>query len=446
MVSRLRQFFHLHPGEGGLVLILSLILLGNSLAMQVSYVVSISGFLTEENASEMLLVWVIDMVIIIVLTGLQSLVVDRFNRFNLITGMALSFAVVFLALRLMFAVQVAPGLTYALVYFMAEQQWLFFPLVFWVLANDIVDMAQAKRLFPLVATGGFVGQMLGLGLTLIAPALTTQFELASEELLLVNVLIYLLVGGLITLRLRRTRLRKTTHKHETVRETLTEGWSFIKEVPAFRFLTIAIFAMTLCDTVLEFHFMAVSEQVYTSAEDYQTFYSLYRLGIIVAAAAIQGLLTARIIKRVGLKHAFFILPFTLLSGALWALALPGIGSSVGAMVLLKLARDTVDESSRKSFQALVPEERRGRVSMFMDSYLMAGGTLFAALAVAALLLIAGAAGGIEPYQLYLGLAVIVAGLAIFMVFKMRGVYDSSLFNWRLKRRQRGASVLDRLDF
>jgi hypothetical protein len=29
---------------------------------------------------------------------------------------------------------------------------------------------------------------------------------------------------------------------------------------------------------------------------------------------------------------------------------------------------------------------------------------------------------------------------------MRKVYDKSLFNWRLKRRQRRSSVLDSLDF
>ena len=41
---------------------------------------------------------------------------------------------------------------------------------------------------------------------------------------------------------------------------------------------------------------------------------------------------------------------------------------------------------------------------------------------------------------------IIALIAIWAIFKMRTVYDSSLFNWRLKRRQRRSSVLDKLDF
>jgi hypothetical protein len=36
--------------------------------------------------------------------------------------------------------------------------------------------------------------------------------------------------------------------------------------------------------------------------------------------------------------------------------------------------------------------------------------------------------------------------ALWAIYRMRRVYDSSMFNWRLKRRQRAASVLDKLEF
>jgi len=42
--------------------------------------------------------------------------------------------------------------------------------------------------------------------------------------------------------------------------------------------------------------------------------------------------------------------------------------------------------------------------------------------------------------------VLAALFAIWAILKMRSVYESSLFNWRLKRRQRRTSVLDKLDF
>jgi hypothetical protein len=92
----------------------------------------------------------------------------------------------------------------------------------------------------------------------------------------------------------------------------------------------------------------------------------------------------------------------------------------------------------------VPEERRGRVSMFMDSYLFAFGAIAGCLVIGAVVLLefssATAAG------VYLSVAAITAAIAIWAIMRMRSVYDTSLLNWRLKRRRRASTVLDKLEF
>lgn len=446
MGQRLGQLFRIRPGETGIVLALGFILLTNALAMQISYVVSISGFLSEQGAAQIPLVWIADMVLILLLTGISSLIVDRYNRVRLMGAISIALALIFSLLRLMFFARLPGWLNYSLLYLIAEQQWQFFPLVFWVLANDIFDMVQAQRLFPLIAAGNLFGQTLGLGITAATPALTTGLGISSHDLLTLNVAIYALSSLVIALGLRGVRIRQTSFKRETVRETMTEGWGFVQEVPAFRYLMMAALALTICDTIIEFHFLAISEMTFPETASYQTFYSLYRLGVILAATAIQGFLTSRVIKKVGLKNAFFALPLALLSGALWAIALPGIASSVGAMVLLKLTRDTIDESSRKSFQALVPEERRGRVSLFMDSYPVAIGTIVGAAGVAGIVALGQMVDNARYPVAYLGIAAVTAWFAVWAITRMHRVYDSSLLNWRLKRRQRGGHMLDKLDF
>ena len=52
----------------------------------------------------------------------------------------------------------------------------------------------------------------------------------------------------------------------------------------------------------------------------------------------------------------------------------------------------------------------------------------------------------NDFYIYLGLAILFALAAVWAILRMRAVYDSSLFNWRLKRRKRGGDVLKRLDF
>ena len=147
-----------------------------------------------------------------------------------------------------------------------------------------------------------------------------------------------------------------------------------------------------------------------------------------------------------MKDVFFIKPISVLIGALSTILQPGIVGSVLGVVLLRLPQYTVDESSHKAFQALVPEERRGRVSIFMDSYLYCAGVIVGCLLTGGIVLVGILSGSASYFYVYLGLAVVASCIAIWAVSRMRAVYDASLLNWRLKRRQRGKSVLDKLDF
>jgi MFS family permease len=242
------------------------------------------------------------------------------------------------------------------------------------------------------------------------------------------------------------KLRETVRRTETVKETLTEGWDFVREVASFRYLMFALAALAICDVILEFRFLSVSEAAFVTSDAYQRFYSFYRLGFTLLAFAVQTFVTGAVVNKVGLKQIFLVYPVAALTGLVGTLAVPGIVVSVAALLLEKLSVYAVDEPARKSFQALVPEERRGRVSIFMDSYLYAGGSIVGVLLV---LIVVGVGDWLgTPYSpyIYLGIGVLAALFALWSIFQMRRVYDKSLFNWRLKRRQRRSSVLDSLDF
>ena len=103
MSSRPGRLFDLRSGEFGLVLTLGLTLMGNALALQVSGIVAISGFLTAGDANHMPIIWLVDYSLILLFSGLQTLIVDKFDRVRLMGGLNLVFALAFVVLRLMFA-------------------------------------------------------------------------------------------------------------------------------------------------------------------------------------------------------------------------------------------------------------------------------------------------------------------------------------------------------
>ena len=435
------------PGELRLVLVLGFILFVNSLALDLSDVVAVSGFLSQVDVSNILIVWVIDMLLIALSSGLQTLIVDRFDRVRLIKVMILVFAGIYLLLRLMFALNIPGVLNYSLLFLLVEQQWVFFPLIFWVLANDVFDMSSAKRLFPILASWGFVGQIVGLGIAAVSPGLLSGLGLSSVETLSFNTVLYLLAFGVLAFGLGDLKVRQTRREKQTVRETLTEGWGFVREVPAFRYLMLATLALGVVLTVVDFQFLSVTDAYFQTAPDgsFQVFYGLYRLVLTVLAIIIQTVITPRLTKRFNLKEIFLFFPFIMLISSL-LLWIPGVVAASTARGLFRTVRGSVDEPVQKMFLALVPEERRGRVSMFMDSYLFAGGALIGCVLVGIVILIHYGIGFANYQMVYLAIAVLASLFAIVMVLKMRGAYDGSMLNWRLKRRQRIASIMDKLEF
>jgi AAA family ATP:ADP antiporter len=444
MKSFLSQGLRIHPGEMGLLLTLSFLLFSNSVATQVSGVVAVSGFLSEGGVNQMPIVWIVDMLVIILTTSLQSLIVDRFERRKLMRWMMLGFALVFIAMRVMFWLQAPGWLNYGLMFILSEQQLLFLPLTFWILAQDAVSVAQAKRLFPLIASLSLVGELVGLGVAAAAPGMLQSVgNSGAEELLIFNALMYLLACGVAVFGLGKIQVRQTAQLEGNIRQVLAEGLDFVRSVQTFRYLSVAILSTQLCLILLEFHFLVVTDQAF--AANYQTFYGLYRLGLTVASFVVQAFVTSRLIERLTLKNSFLLMPVALLGGSLWML-LPGAVNAIGGVLVPKITQYTVDESTLKSFQALVPEERRGRVSMFIESYLLAFGILAGA-ALILVVLFAGAALGEEASSYILrALAVGAALVAASAILKMRSVYDLSLFDWRLKRRQRSISGLEKLGY
>jgi len=128
--------------------------------------------------------------------------------------------------------------------------------------------------------------------------------------------------------------------------------------------------------------------------------------------------------------------------------IPGIWGSAPSQGMVRVALETVDQSNRKAYQALVPDEKRGRVSLFIDSYLPSFGTILGSL-IAFSVITWGIASG-TSYEVFsainMGIAILGAVIALLAFFFIRTTYEQSLLSSQMKRRSRGSSVLDQLDF
>ena len=442
----LMRVLNVRPNEFNLVLILGLALLFNALAQKIAEIESISRFITDVGAPQFLALMLVNSMISIAMTGTHTLLVDRFNRIKLLRATCFALGLAFVLLRCLFILNAPAWLNNSLFYLLSEQQFTFFPLIFWVLAGDVFDPRQAQRLFPLISALGLFGNLIGISIAAFSQDILRNLNADSAELLIFNALIYLLLYLILIFGLQNVQIRETRFQVQSVQETLLEGWGFIKEVPAFKYLTISILGVVICENIFDFHLLFTSGQVFTDQASYQKFFSVFVLVRVIGYLVFESALTQFVINKFDLKNSFLFSPIAASGAAVMAIANPGLWGSVGAVLLHNVPLYTVDKTTRRSFLSFVPEERRGRVSLFLDSYLVAAGGIATALMVGIIILVSRPLGIADYFYVYLTLALIVSLIALFAILKMRSVYDSSLFNWRLKRRQRSKNIFDKLDF
>lgn len=443
--------FDIRAGEFRIVVILSLLLLGNTVARQMTGIVGISDLINAAGPNQTLAVNGINAIMIFITALLASLIIDRFHRVELLKWTAFAFAMVFVAADLIYLLRASKEIVAALVYLMSQQQWLLFPMFFWVLANDIFEVVQAKRLIPVIGSWSFIGKMLGIGLTLLPALLFRLGWLGTKELTLdmvirLNVFFYLIAFLAITVGLRKVNIRVIDAAEESVKEALTEGWDFVRQVASYRFLLMAIAAAAVCDVIVEYRFFVVAKSTISEPVAYKEFYSLYLFAAAILSFAIQGFATGRLIQRLQLKNTFLVQPLLALAASTAMIASPGMLSTAISSLFLKISRNTVDEATRKAYQGFVPEERRGRVALFTDNYAPSVGMFAAALLGISVIYICEKVGFANSFYVYLGIAALFAGLAVWFIMKMRAAYDDSLFNWRLRRRKRGGDLLKDIEF
>ena len=447
--ARLSKLLNVAPGEWKLVLALFVLFVIDTLVLELSDVVATAGFISQVGASGILWLWVIDMLITLIVTSAFASVIDRMSRVKLMAWLLGGLTALYLVLQILFHAGAPSWLTYPALYILADVQLSVFPLIFWTLANDVYSMSDGKRLFPVIGAGSALGSILGNGLAAGAAVVIDQS--GGSELNLLIVAAALLVSGIPVLwfafRHQTIRARQARDPQASVRETMRVGTDFFKNVPFFKYLAVVMLLAGLALTIVEYNFLSVTEQSLTTDLQFQAFYGTYKLVLIVSVFLGQSVLTGRLLKKVPVKNAFMVLPVTLVIVAGGMLLVPGLLGAALGRFLARLIQRGWDDLARKSVQGMIPDERRGRVSIMMDSYFYTIATLVGCLTLGALQLAASlgwlpADGAVAVYLVIVAIAAIGAVVAS---LRMRSLYESSLLNWRLARARR-KSVLDGLEF
>ena len=441
------SFLNIRPEERKLVYSLVFILAITTLVLELSDVIATGGFVSKVGPKNIFWLWIVDMLISLATVGMYALVVDRTERVRLVKWLTLAFAILFLALRFVFSLGAPDWLSYPILYILTDQFYAVFPLAFWAMVNDLYTAAEGKRLFPIITMGTALGSILGNGLAALSGWILQRSGGDPASLLPLGSLI--LLFGLVILEIvfakRTVNARQSRDETIDIKQTINVGADYIKNIPIFTYLAVSMLLSGIAFTVIEYHFLFSIDQAFTQDPlQFQAFYGIFKIVLILSAIFVQAFLSGRYLERLGLKNSFIVQPIALAIGSALAFVIPGIYGAAAARYVIRLVQQSWDEPARKSLENLIPDERRGRVSVVIDRYFYDISTILSSLVLGILLFFI-ANFSQTVVLIYLAVAALVSIGAIWAGFRIRARYDESMLDWRLARARR-KSVLTGLEF
>jgi ATP:ADP antiporter, AAA family len=438
-VSMALGLSHIECNERWQFFVIGAFLLVNSLVLESNKVIATSGFVSHIGVQHIVWVWALDMSIIMITAAFYSLIVDRTNRVVLMKRLFVLFSLLYLLFYLLFQVETLAWLAYPLLTILNDQQWSLFGLLIWALASDTFSTAQAKRLFPLLATTVIVGSIVG------NSTVATMAQLLhghADRLLLLNAL--LMVGlALLLLGFQHWGKLDLCVRPATdtgsVTDILREGFAFVQDVPVFRYLALAIIPLGLGYNTVEYYLLYTLSTM--DAVTLQMAYGLFKSLTAVSVLLIQALATTRLINHFELRRVFAFLPLVLLICLGGTLVLPAF-AIFGVNYLTRITLQGIDEPARQMLKNLVPDERRGRVSAFLNGYLYPIGSILGCMQIGFISQFVqhGLLTATSGQWLYLMISIVCVAFALWAALQIHHHYATSLLNWRLDRRKRRSSI------
>ncbi len=244
----------------------------------------------------------------------------------------------------------------------------------WLLLDDVVNVAQAKRIFGPIAAGGVFGALLGSGLAerLIDAGLSPRHLMLAAG-------VTLAVGAFVPMLWRPTELEPHTAATQPSTD-VAHGLRTLLGHEYLRRLLLLVLLSTLAFTGADFVFKSAVDQ-HVASEDLAAFFARFYVVLNAIALVVQLFLASRLLRFIGVNRTLFVLPVLLFAGTLGFLAAPGLIPAI----ILKGADGSLRHSLHRTASEVlympVSRELRERFKTIIDGVGQRGGQALASLGI-----------------------------------------------------------------
>lgn len=409
--------------------------------------VALSGMLTEIVATSHLLtiagpkslsiVFPLGGVGLLLVAAIQFRFIDQSARLPLLRSVTIGYGLMYsIAIALVLA-SVVETIATSVVVLLGDQLNFLLPLIIWSLAGDEFNVAEGRKIFGWIVSWTYGGQVLGLLVTVICPSIFDHFNISLPVALCIVPVLTLVIGLWLPRALKNSAAFTGLHKGESSSESVKSAWEFIQGVPVWKmFLLSSVFTFIAGMTSFLAYFGGAERLLGADSGSLQTHLGGVTLVSFSSCWLVQKVASEKLQDKIGIPGALIILPIAAIVSAV--LLAVGIATDSVWFVLVGISiwlvpRWSIDENARRAALALVPDERRARVSFIVDLGPVAIGLLLAAPL--------SAIGFITGKQWLVPIVALVFAIAALVpAWKVRQGWEESLLNWRLRRRKQNKVI------
>ncbi len=234
----------------------------------------------------------------------------------------------------------------------------------WTVANQVLDLRQAKRLFPLISSGAILGSTLG-GFT--AARLAKAKSVGTDNLMLLLIPLLMLAGIFAQNLLSR-------HSHSRApqarRPKPINFSAALKAIYASRYLKSIVLLLALSNIVtmvVGLQFANVVQHAFPLKNDITHFMGLFKGSFSLLSFLLQVLAGSWLVNKFGVKWMILVLPLALTGGTLVLLAFP---LALWAGTVLKASdhtlRYSVDRATTELLYLPLPHSTKSEVKAVID--------------------------------------------------------------------------------
>ena len=235
---------------------------------------------------------------------------------------------------------------------------------FWLIANTVYNIREAKRAFGFIGAGGIAGGIFGGYFTSVLASM-----MPSEYILFVAAFLVLCCVPLYQIFWKREHSISGEISRGRKKESETRGqtpFTIIRNSKLLLFITVVTGLSVLIAKLIDYQYSDFATKMMDDTEKLSSFFGIWLSNISIFSLIIQLFLTERILKFFGVGSTLLIMPATLLLGSVVLLIIP----ELWVVVFIKVADGSFKQSVNKSAKELifmpVPFEAKKKTKSFID--------------------------------------------------------------------------------